>query len=49
MEQIGRQALHCVRVSFTHPVTGKSMTIHAGVPEDMQKLISRCRIHVRNA
>ena len=35
---IGRQALHCAKVSFTHPVTGKKIELTAELPEDMQSL-----------
>lgn len=34
-----RQALHCFRMSFTHPYTGKDCTISAPLPGDMQKFI----------
>lgn len=37
---IGHQLLHCEKVTFTHPVTGNTMTISAPVPEDMQKIIN---------
>lgn len=35
---IGRQALHAESISFTHPRTGKRMSISAEVPADMQRL-----------
>ena len=35
---IGRQALHCGEVTFLHPVTGKSLTLKAELPEDMKTL-----------
>ena len=38
-ELIQRQALHCGRVSFTHPVTGERLTVKAPMPSDMKRLI----------
>lgn len=35
---LGHQLLHCVRVSFTHPVTGESITLEAPMPEDMENI-----------
>lgn len=40
MEHIHRQALHAYRLTFTHPVTGKSMEFTAPLPEDMKKILS---------
>lgn len=40
---IGRQALHAAKLSFTHPITGKRMTLEAPVPDDMQNAISILR------
>ncbi len=37
-ECIQRQALHCGRVSFTHPVTGLPFELHSPLPEDMLRL-----------
>ena len=37
--QIERQALHCARVSFRHPVTGAEIVVVSPIPQDMQKLI----------
>ena len=36
---IGHQLLHCGKVTFTHPVSGKEMTINAPLPEDMQRVV----------
>ena len=33
---IPRQALHCRRTWFTHPVTGEKVDVCAPLPEDMQ-------------
>ncbi len=38
-EIIGRQALHCGEVVFTHPVTGERIEVKAQLPEDMQALL----------
>ena len=38
-EGISRQALHCCRISLTHPVTGEGLTLEAPLPGDMQKLL----------
>lgn len=32
---IRRQALHCGRLSFRHPVTGRTIAVHAPLPADM--------------
>ena len=36
---IGRAALHCGYVAFTHPVTGEERSFSVPLPEDMQNLI----------
>ncbi len=36
---INRQALHAVRSEFPHPVTGEGLTLEAGIPEDICRLI----------
>lgn len=35
---IGRAALHCAEVEFTHPVTNEKMHFSVPLPEDMQRL-----------
>lgn len=40
-DHIGRQALHAYRLSFTHPLKGKSMTFSAPLPEDFSRLKER--------
>lgn len=37
---INRQALHCAEMSFTHPITGKRITIKAELPKDFIKIIN---------
>lgn len=36
---ISRQALHCNKISFIHPITNKYIKIEAKIPEDIQSLI----------
>ena len=36
---IQRQALHCAKVLFTHPITRKEMCLSAPLPDDMIKII----------
>lgn len=40
-ELIGRQALHCSRLEFTHPATGERITLTAPVKGDMERLCRR--------
>lgn len=37
--RLTHQALHCGECRFTHPVTGKALTVTAPMPEDMQALV----------
>lgn len=37
--KIKRQALHCQRLSFKHPITGKRMVFEAPLPDDMCNLL----------
>ena len=36
---IKRQALHCQRLSFKHPITGKDLVFEAPLPDDMRFLL----------
>jgi len=36
---IKRQALHCARLQFSHPITGELLTIKSALPQDMQRLL----------
>jgi 23S rRNA pseudouridine1911/1915/1917 synthase len=38
-QYINRQALHCSRVKFTHPITNKNIDIKIPLPNDMEKLL----------
>jgi len=35
---IKRQALHCRKISFIHPITGEKINIYANTPEDIRSL-----------
>ena len=37
---INRQALHCIKLSFMHPITKKELKLEAPIPLDMQSLIN---------
>lgn len=37
--KIGRQALHCKTIYFTHPVTGEKITVDSEFPDDFKGLI----------
>jgi len=39
LKYIKRQALHCAKISFTHPINEERITIKCPIPEDMKKLI----------
>ena len=36
-----RQALHAHRLSFAHPIDGRSLTFEAPLPQDLVELIAR--------
>lgn len=39
LEFINRQALHCARVDFVHPITKDEIIINSELPEDIKKII----------
>lgn len=41
--RICHQALHCESLSFTHPISGETMTLKAEMPEDMKALLENLR------
>lgn len=45
-ENISRAALHCLRVSVTHPVTNEILTFTAPLPEDVKKEFEKNGISV---
>lgn len=38
---IARQALHCGKMSFIHPISGENVTVSADMPEDMTEIIRK--------
>lgn len=44
LDFIERQALHCGKISFVHPVTKQKMKFLCGLPEDMEKLLEDCHM-----
>jgi 23S rRNA pseudouridine1911/1915/1917 synthase len=38
-----RQALHAMRLTVTHPATGRALTFEAKMPRDMKELIAELR------
>ncbi len=40
LSAINRQALHCCRIGFVHPITGVNVTCFSELPDDMKKLFS---------
>ena len=38
-DDIGRQALHCKRLEFYHPISGERIVFRKAMPEDMKKLL----------
>ncbi len=41
---IARQALHCGKVRFVHPVTNQEMTFISDLPEDIESLLNVCNL-----
>ena len=40
-----RAALHCAKLTFSHPVTGETLTFSAPMPQDMQRLADGMRYY----
>ncbi|QDV27275.1 RluA family pseudouridine synthase [Aureliella helgolandensis] len=40
---LARQALHARRIAFTHPISGKPLTIESPIPPDMQSVLDVLR------
>ncbi len=40
-KEISRQALHCAKMTFTHPVTGREVSVTAPMYEDMEKIYKK--------
>ncbi len=43
VDLISRQALHCYRVTFNHPFTGKLISLDSEMPEDMKLLLRKIK------
>lgn len=39
LEYINRQALHCKKVTFEHPITGKKVEVTSKIPDDMMNIL----------
>jgi RluA family pseudouridine synthase len=46
MLEFPRQALHCRRLGFVHPITKREMSLEAPVPGDMKGLMERLKLEV---
>jgi Pseudouridylate synthases, 23S RNA-specific len=44
LDFIARQALHCGKISFLHPVTKQNLEFVCRLPEDMKKLLDVCHM-----
>ena len=40
-DNISRQALHCAKISFLHPITNKYLEITADIPNDISILLQQ--------
>lgn len=45
-ETLPRHALHCARLQFSHPITGKKLDIRSPLPDDLQELLSTHHLHI---
>ncbi len=41
-EFIKRQALHCGKITFIHPVSREKISVTADIPEDIMQLVNKC-------
>ncbi|USK93820.1 RluA family pseudouridine synthase [Rossellomorea marisflavi] len=41
LDRIKRQALHCSRLTFFHPVKQRELTFHCPLPQDMSRLVDQ--------
>ena len=48
LEKIERQALHCAKMKFFHPIDGKVMELCCDIPEDMKKIINTMNLYEIN-
>jgi 23S rRNA pseudouridine1911/1915/1917 synthase len=42
-----RQALHCRRLAFSHPVTGEPMSLDATIPDDLSRLLAETNLTLK--
>lgn len=40
-DQLKRQALHCAKLQFKHPITNELLTFHASIPDEWERLLHR--------
>ncbi len=43
LEKINRQALHCGKMFFNHPINNKTIKVIAPLPDDMQNIINKTK------
>jgi 23S rRNA pseudouridine1911/1915/1917 synthase len=43
LQAVGRQALHAMKLSFEHPITGKTIAVESKLPADLQALLKVLR------
>jgi 23S rRNA pseudouridine1911/1915/1917 synthase len=43
LKEVSRQLLHACRLSFNHPVSGKTLSFNSPLPEEMEKVIRAVR------
>ena len=48
LEKIERQALHCAKMKFFHPIDGKVIELCCDIPEDMKKIINTMNLYEIN-
>lgn len=48
LEKIKRQALHCAKMKFFHPIDGKVIELCCDIPEDMKKIINTMNLYEIN-
>lgn len=46
LEHISRQALHCYKVTFTHPITNEYIEVVADLPRDICSVTGKTEIHI---
>lgn len=49
LEKIQRQALHCGKLEFIHPITKKSICVVAPIPEDMENISEEIKNYITSS